>query len=280
MYSIYDYPLEDTSKHIIHSIWIVQNGMKGIRQSMVCLAPLGYPYIHVKAGKVNRITYEHRLYKMNAYLAGQTQVPTYFNFALDMDAVFIRLQPWGLKFFTVQSVHSYTGAYWPLSVLQKDLSPAIREIITSETTDWHKGQAIEQLLLHHVHPLELEQRIITSLQLIKNNCGKVKIEDLADQINVSCRRFQQLCLHHIGLSPKKMAKIYRLHRIIYDVVNQQYPSSLYDYHYDQAHFIRDFKRMTHMSLKKFKLAVFTEEEKLAVLRTNLYLEQEELKALY
>jgi methylphosphotriester-DNA--protein-cysteine methyltransferase len=66
----------------------------------------------------------------------------------------------------------------------------------------------------------------------------------------------------VGLSPKALAEIFRFQRFYrkwaqglrYDVLKQE----LYDYYHDQAHFTKEFKRMTGYSPQKFTLEVSNE----------------------
>jgi AraC-like DNA-binding protein len=75
---------------------------------------------------------------------------------------------------------------------------------------------------------------------------------------------------HVGLSPKVLAAIYRFQKfyrkwaqgLTYDALKEE----LYDYYYDQAHFTKEFKRMTGYSPQKFTLQISNEFGRLITLK--------------
>lgn len=270
MQHIYSHPISDSLKDFIHSIWIVRNGMHGIRSADVTLYPLGYPYISIKSGRQNTFQFKSKEYRYNTVLAAQTVTPSFFQFSLDMDAVFIRLQPWALYNFTGSISSHFFQEFWNLEIIGNDLESELMEIINKESTAEIKGGLVEKALSKSLKSTRLDERVIHAIEYIKNEYGIIKIEKLADKVNLSIRRLQQLFETYIGLSPKKLAAIYRLHKIIHDLMLKKYPSSSYQYHFDQAHFINDFKKMTHMSFQEYKDSIYTSQEVGATLHLNLY----------
>lgn len=275
MHKIISHPLKGESKRYLHSVWVVENGLEGIRQQSAVLKPFGYPYIHIKAGKSNELEYRNRSYHYNDLVAGQLTRPTAFRFYMPMDAFYIRLNPWVLPNLTGQSAHLMADTYTSLADINEPLSRELQALLASGAAAEEQGREIERLLVQHMYPIDADPRVLKAFELIKSSYGMVRVNDIVDELAVSPRRLQQLFGYHVGISPKKITNIYRLHKILYDVVNGQYPISAYDSHYDQAHFINDFKKMTDMSLARFKDVTFTEEEKRAALRVNLYLEDEQ-----
>jgi AraC-like DNA-binding protein len=65
--------------------------------------------------------------------------------------------------------------------------------------------------------------------------------------------------HHVGLSPKVLAGIFRFQKfyqkwargLSYDAFKEE----LYDYYYDRAHFSEEFKRMTGHAPRAFMIDV-------------------------
>ena len=88
------------------------------------------------------------------------------------------------------------------------------------------------------------------------------IKELERKTGYSRRYLDLLFGEHVGLSPKALAEIFRFQRfyrkcakgLCYDVLKQE----LYDYYYDQAHFTKEFKRMTGYSPQKFTLEISNE----------------------
>ena len=134
------------------------------------------------------------------------------------------------------------------------------------------GHQVLLLLKDASQDNDIDACVQKAIYLIKENHGTNKIEDLADHVNVSERRLQQLFAEYIGISPKKVASIYRIHKVIYDLLKDNYQYCIYAYHYDQVHFINDFKKMLGMSFSQFRESVSTTEQGNKMLRFNLYID--------
>jgi AraC-like DNA-binding protein len=269
-------PKSDKGKTFIHSIWIVRNGMQGIRNFELTIYPLGYPYITIKVGSPNKITFKNKKISYNQIFSAQTTYPTLFNFSLHEEAIFIRFKPWALYNLANKKSSFFTNNYWDISCINTDLNKKLNNIFLGNLDSEKKGLIIEKEIIQCIKQPKIDSRIIDTLEYIKAKNGVITIRELSDDIEISSRRLQQLFNIYIGISPKQTASIYRLHKIIYDIMKNIYPSSYLDFHYDQSHFIHDFKKLTNMSLNEFKNLIFTPEEINATLRLNLYATENDL----
>jgi AraC-like DNA-binding protein len=94
---------------------------------------------------------------------------------------------------------------------------------------------------------------------LKVTDGLVPVSRLEQETGFSRRYLDRLFKQHVGLSPKALAGIYRFQRFYrrwaggepYDLLRRD----LYDRYFDQAHFIKEFKRMTGYSPREFCLGV-------------------------
>ena len=92
--------------------------------------------------------------------------------------------------------------------------------------------------------------------------GRIPIRELEQQTGYSRRYLDKLFKQHVGLSPKVLAEIFRFQRfyrkwaegLSFDLVKAE----LYDHYYDQAHFTREFRRMTGHSPQRFVREVSNE----------------------
>jgi len=92
--------------------------------------------------------------------------------------------------------------------------------------------------------------------------GRVAIKELERKTGYSRRYLDLLFRQHVGFSPKVLAGIFRFQKFYrkwarglpYHLLKDE----LYDYYYDQAHFTKEFKRMTGYSPRKFTLEVSNE----------------------
>lgn len=92
--------------------------------------------------------------------------------------------------------------------------------------------------------------------------GRITIKELEQQTGYTRRYLELLFKHHVGLPPKVLAGIFRFQKFYrkllrdasYDVLRQE----LYDDYCDQAHFTREFKKMTGYPPGRFNREVSTE----------------------
>lgn len=244
--------------------------MTGIRNSNMTLYPFGFPYISIKNGLPNEISFRNERMTYNQIICPQTTSPSQFSFTSHDDAIFIRFQPWALYNLTNKHASSFSDKYQDLSIIGKTFGRSLVNILEGKSKPEKKSEEIEKIILRSIKRPDIDERVKAALEYIEYNNGMVDVKSLSKKVCLSSRRVQQLFNLYIGLSPKKMASIYRLHKIIYDVMKNNYWSNPLDYHYDQAHFINDFKKLTNMSLDNFKKGIYTPQEVEATLRLNLY----------
>jgi len=92
--------------------------------------------------------------------------------------------------------------------------------------------------------------------------GRMPIRELERKTGYTRRYLDVLFKQHVGLSPKVLAEIFRFQvfyrkwaqGLSYEVLKEW----LYDYYYDQAHFSKEFKRMTGHSPREFMTEVSNE----------------------
>ena len=100
---------------------------------------------------------------------------------------------------------------------------------------------------------------VRTLELVH---GRMAIKELERKAGYTRRYLDLLFSQHVGFAPKVLAGIFRFQRFYrqwarglpYDSLRDE----LYDYYYDQAHFTKEFKRMTGYSPQKFTLEVTNE----------------------
>lgn len=92
--------------------------------------------------------------------------------------------------------------------------------------------------------------------------GRMPIRELERTTGYTRRYLDVLFKQHVGLPPKVLAEIFRFQvfyrkwaqGMSYDILKKD----LYDYYYDQAHFSKEFKRMTGHSPREFMIDLSNE----------------------
>jgi AraC-like DNA-binding protein len=95
----------------------------------------------------------------------------------------------------------------------------------------------------------------STLTKIYSSGGNITQEELSDQVNVSLRHFRRKFKEVIGISPKYFCKIIQLNTV-FELLHSSNKERLHLLaldcgYFDQAHFIKDFKRMIGNSPRKF-----------------------------
>ncbi len=265
-----NYYLSDRSTEIVDSIWIGDNSTDSIGRVDIPTYPLGYPFIYIAAKNSYGTGFKGNDSSFQPILAAQIDRPKTFSFTLNSGGILIRLKPWTLYNLTGKSATCLTNGCWGLSIINGYLSNSLWKVLNQSQSLEYKVWETEKILLHSLKDHTIEPRLVNAIAYVKAKFGIVKIEELAAHVCLSTRRLQQLFAQHIGLSPKKIASIYRLHKIIHDMFLNESPYCSHQYHFDQAHFINDFKKLTGMSFGNFKKSMHTTQSIKTISKLNLY----------
>ena len=88
--------------------------------------------------------------------------------------------------------------------------------------------------------------IVEAVKRIYAASGKLRISDLSRELYISQSPFEKRFRRLVGTSPKKFASIVRFNAILTSLGQQKSLMEICHEHefFDQAHFIKDFKRFT------------------------------------
>jgi AraC-like DNA-binding protein len=113
----------------------------------------------------------------------------------------------------------------------------------------------EYYLLNMLNRSRSNSDYILEAANILRQTGTTNIKELASQVYISQRQLERRFKEVIGISPKKYLRIIRINRVM-TLMQKNIPMDLTNvaYHcgyYDQAHFIKDFKQITHLNPSVF-----------------------------
>ncbi len=168
----------------------------------------------------------------------------------------IELTPNGLHRFTrlpafeiVNKIYSFTDIY---GVAGRNL---IEKLANTPAVD-NKVAYIQEFLIDIIRLTNRSNPLIDcSVGLIKKSAGLITIRELQDKMGYSRRYIDMLFKEHVGISPKTYSGIVRFQSFYEHWANTEkedfYSEDLYNFYYDQAHFIKEFNRYTGHSPKQY-----------------------------
>jgi AraC-like DNA-binding protein len=126
-------------------------------------------------------------------------------------------------------------------------APARAEWIQPGLTAENRVDGIQQWLLEIIPDDPPEQKSEQAVQLILASHGLKDMATIAGEVHISQRQLQRQFSRTVGLSPKFFARIIRF-AYIFELLKQDDRSwidvALDSGHFDQAHFIKNFKEFT------------------------------------
>jgi AraC-like DNA-binding protein len=180
------------------------------------------------------------------------QVKTYHDLRLvgDINWIVVVLQPYGaFQLWGVPATEWYNCFFPAADVLGVRVNELANALKKTEYLQ-ERIKLLDTFLLKQIdkciHP---DPMIIQSIQQILMREGMLTIESLTSALSVSERTLERKFKLHVGLTPKRFADIVRLNLSIKRMhrvkENRQLTGIAYDSGYfDQAHFIKEFKKYT------------------------------------
>lgn len=224
-------PSEDLDFFIEH-FWIVEwdLGDSTFQQDI-----LAYPSVHLAFEKNNTKIYGVVTGKFSRIIKGKGKV------------LGIKFRPGGFYPFVKSPVSSFADELMAVDEVF-DVDPQGLE--TSVLAPDDKEQMVERAerFIRSFHPENKDdcvQFINQIIDAVIADKSLLKVEELADQFDISKRTLQRMFKRYVGVSPKWVIKRYRLHEVAGELAENQQADwaelALDLGYFDQSHFINDFK---------------------------------------
>lgn len=164
---------------------------------------------------------------------------------------------------------SPSGAYRLFPVRQADLKnriflidevlgkPArrLQEEIANAESVHEKIQVVQRYFIQVLSASEPDRVLDYCISEIEGSKGLVTVGELARKTGFSSRWLYEKFMEKVGLSPKNLTSVIRFMQFYgqwaKDPGRNHIQEDVYRYFYDQAHFIKEFKRFTGLSPQKF-----------------------------
>lgn len=130
----------------------------------------------------------------------------------------------------------------------------VQEMIANQESINRKLQIIQQYLIKLLFRSQPDSILDYCISQIKSSKGIVTVGTLESKTGYSSRWLYDKFIDKVGVSPKRYSSIVRFMQFYEPWArtrNYDLTKNLYHYFYDQAHFIKEFKRFTGLSPLKF-----------------------------
>jgi AraC-like DNA-binding protein len=168
----------------------------------------------------------------------------------------IRFKPSILSFLLNQKMNKYSNKIVSL----KDVSIEFYNKFNSfREKDILNIEKLNILFEEKISRIQIDNRIVDSIDFIEKHQGDIKIKDLIKKVNISQRQLERLLLNHLGYYPKRIIRVIRFYNIHKNIIKngtKNLSSVANDYGYcDQAHFNKEYKEFTNFSPKDENMSI-------------------------
>jgi AraC-like DNA-binding protein len=230
-------PAEDL-KFFIEHYWRVQWDLRG--QEPYRSENLPYPSVHLVIEKDKSGIFGVTRGKFTRLLEGRG-----YAFA-------IKFRPGGFYPFVNSPVSRFTDRSTDLSEVFGPVGKSLETAILAAADDERRIE-LAGAFLRARHPFRDErvEMVNEAIEHIAAQPNMTRVDDLAHQFNLTKRTLERLFSRYVGISPSWVIRRYRL----YEATDRLDKGEIVDWprlaadlgYFDQAHFIKDFKKITGVS---------------------------------
>ncbi|MBA3945224.1 MAG: AraC family transcriptional regulator [Herpetosiphonaceae bacterium] len=161
----------------------------------------------------------------------------------------IQLKPASAYRLLGVSQHELTNSIHPFDDLLERRERELHNAIGAAETVEQKVALIQALFIQRLSgSVHRHTMIDQALQMIEVHTGRIPMNDLCRSLGYSRRYLDMLFAEYVGISPKLVARIVRFQHFYQrwgqGATFKQFSCDMFDYYYDQPHFIKEFKQFT------------------------------------
>ena len=252
-------PYPQLKRHI-NKMWLFESNGRAPSEDMKLIVPNGMlkltiPFQNGVSGKNQRNF--HLSKESQITLIGIADIPAIVD--LENDAphknIGIEFSPLGAyRIFQLRQSEMKNNLFLLEEVIGKS-ARIIQEIIANTEVVEEKIQLIQSYLIKLLSKSEPDLILDYCIREIENSNGLVTVIALAKKTGYSSRWLYEKFMEKVGLSPKSLSSVIRFMQFYEQWAKNPganfFKNDMYNYFYDQAHFIKEFKRFTGLSPLKF-----------------------------
>jgi AraC-like DNA-binding protein len=247
-------------KGYISKLWAFESRGRAPSEDMKLIVPNGMvkmtiPYRNGVSG-MNKDGF--RLVKeASVIIIGIGDTPTIVD--LEYDAphgnIGIEFSPLGAyRLFQVRQAELKNRIFLVDEILGKPARGLQEEIANSDSVP-DKIRVVQRYFIKLLSKSEPDRVLDYCIREIEGSKGLVTVAELARKTGFSSRWLYEKFMEKVGLSPKNLSSVVRFMQFYgqwaKNPTGDFFKEDVYRYFYDQAHFIKDFKRFTGVSPQRF-----------------------------
>jgi AraC-like DNA-binding protein len=247
----------------IQSFWIFQSDLGHAATSSRVIAPNGclkivLPFENALFAESRSVQQQHKEGKIQ--FIGNADEPYVINtYARRTGTLIIELTPQGACRFAPFAMSDITNNIVPFTDVYGKEGACLEKQIGNTTGPEAKAALLQDFMVKKIREIT-PQQIITdySVNAILKSNGCVRIKTLEKQTGYSKRYLDMLFQNHVGLSPKTLSSVTRFQ--YFHLLWAKNPSpgfyrnEVFKFYYDQAHFIKEFKRFSGQTPEQYAIS--------------------------
>lgn len=252
--------VEEQLKSYISSFWVYESttGIPATDARLIVpngtakiIIPIENPLFAI-VGQKTIESKEHHI-----YLAGLCENPTKITADVKKTVTLgMEVTPKGLYRFFNLSMHEMTNQLFTFEDLFGTWGAQLEDKLANSENIQEKIVLIQNTLIKLLNKNCKNYSLLDyTIDAINKSQGMISINELEKKTGYSRRYIDILFKEHIGMSPKLLSSIIRFQRFYQPWVQKELQTfikdNLYTYYYDQSHFIKEFKRFTGFTPRKF-----------------------------
>jgi AraC-like DNA-binding protein len=251
----------------IKSIWIFESPIGMPLSATSLAAPNGCPKLIINFENSIVSTVEGKSQQSKPYglyFVGNRDIPVQLSTACGKTGfIGIEFFPHGAYPIFGIPMTETANRLLPVNILLDKMGKGMEEVVRNIDGINAKVNYIQLKLLQCLSKKQLKNPIVEyCVKSLKSANGLIPISELERKTGYSRRYLEILFKNHTGFSPKVLAGIYRFQKFYRSwAIGKTYieiKNELNDYYFDQAHFVKEFKKMTGFSPLKYTNEVTNE----------------------
>ena len=205
-------------------------------------------------GNVNLINDNYKTALPVVSVSGIRKSARLINYEKNSGNIIVRLRETATAAFLNMPAHELFENNIPLKeFFRQNEMTAIEEQLAAAQNNFERIVLTEKFLLSKLASNKRDCLVENAIQRIYLATGAVKIKDLASGLYISQDAFEKRFRKAVGASPKQFASIVRMQTTIKQKQASRNFTDLahHSSYFDQAHFIKDFKRFTGLTPTDF-----------------------------